>query len=174
MSVTCNTRCPVCDDRAYEKAVRDPATQEFAGINAIAYAISRGDDLGGVFELGVTLAKARATIRPGNAIDTAEVHKAVVGVQAAHKRVAAEFARLTDSSCPCRVCKLRDQLNHLITCAADAVREQKAGPALASCNELAYYAGDNETDAGATREVLKRARDVFLAALAAKSPDLAW
>ena len=190
MSVTCRARCPACGHPAYDGPSPDPEDQNLASLQAIASAISAGHDLGGVFKLGATLAKARVTIGVDHSIDTAEARRAAAKVQAAQERVAAEFNRLADFRRPCRVCELREQLNYLITAAGAAVRtrhiDHRSKATVAACDELAFYAGDDKADASATRAVLKLARDVFLAALcpcenrvdvehlAAGSPDLAW
>jgi len=173
MSASVTTPCRVCGGRHNEYFQID-------GIRAIAKAISSGEDLGGVFELGEKLAKARVAIGIGESVDTMEAHRAAADVQAAQAKVAAEFNRLASRRRPCRVCELRNRLAFLIDVAARAILEEREGsPAgyefriIDACEELARYAGDDHPDEDATRAVLDRARDVFLAALASTSPELA-
>lgn len=166
------TPCRICGDRDSEYFQLD-------GIQALANAISRGDDLGGVFELGEALAKARLATGIGDGVATAESHRAVAAVLTAQAKVAAEFNRLVGRRSPCRLCKLRETLAFLSRVAFEAVADERQGvapagyvqPLVDACRDLAGYAGDQFPDEDATRTVLDRARDVFLTALASVSPE---
>lgn len=145
--------------------------------DAIASAIASGKDLG-VFELCAAVAKAREAIPLGVCPRTPAAVRAAVGIRAAFEKVAAGIAEIDSVPQVCPCCQLREQLDRLIEVAAgpvsgedadDSVREEGLVDA---CKELAYYAGDEHPDEDATRAVLELARDVFVAAFAAASPEL--
>ena len=174
MSASVTTPCRVCGP-----AAQDNEDHKLAGIMAIAKAISRGEDLGGVFELGQKLAKARVEIGLDGGTSSPEAAMVAQDVLAAQAKVASEFARLAGRRRRCRVCELRETLSFLIMVATNAVVDETAGilapyeeKAVDACEKLACYAGDDHPDEDATRAVLELARDVFLAALASSSPEL--
>lgn len=163
------TTCRFCGDRDQDK---------LADVMAIAKAISRGEDLGGIFCLGETLAKARVEIGLDGDTGSPEAAMAAQAVLVAQAKVAAEFNRLAGRRRPCRFCELRETLAYLTMRATTAVEDKTAGilapyeeKVVDACEYLANYAGDGHPDPDATRAVLELARDVFLAALASASPE---
>ena len=156
------TICPSCragDTKAYPDLI---ATQR------IAAEIVRGGDLGGVFELANELAKGRCDVGIDADPKGLAATRAATRVRALADSVRRTVEQLEGKADYCPVCKLRELLDCLIEFAVATV-ERKSPPAtLAACEDLAAYAGDDETDADATRTALERARDVFLAAMAVK------
>lgn len=144
-------------------------------VDRIASAISAGADLG-VFELCSAVAKAREAIPLGGCPRTPAAIRAAAGVRTAFERVASTIYALDlgEKVCPC--CQLRQRLDELIEFATGRVARHEGDVVgresiLDACGELAMYAGDDFPDANATREVLERARDVFVAAVAELDRD---
>jgi hypothetical protein len=166
------TTCRSCggDHRSY--------AGQLEGTQRIAEAIARGHDFGGVFELGNELAKARTKIGIDGETNNADAHIAAVSLQTIQARVSREFARIEGRRTACRACELRHLLATLMHTATRAVADDRQGVAASwesglidACESLASYAGDDHPDEDATLSVLELARDVFLQALAAMSPE---
>ena len=165
MSTTA-TSCPSCG----------PKTDDHKKLpeEAISEAIARGEDLGGVFEFGAAVAHARVAIGIGGDVYSMDANRAAVAVIHAHAKVAKEFDRLAGRPQLCDACEMRNRLDWLIDVATDAVADARNGTRLpgdamlrALCSDLAAYVGDDDyPDPEATRRVLERVRDVFVAALA--------
>jgi hypothetical protein len=170
--MTVTTTCRSCggDHRNY--------AGKLEGTQRVAEAIAQGDDFGGVFELGNELAKARTKIGIGGDSTTADAQLAAVSLQAIQARVSRQFARIEGRRGACRLCELRHLLATLMHTATRAVADDRQGVAASwesdlidACESLASYAGDDYPDEDATLSVLALARDVFLAALVAMSPE---
>jgi hypothetical protein len=166
--------CPACRDlsRRLSEDLEADANKN------LRHAIASGDDLGGVFELAASLAEARFAISTSGGADSVKAVGYAATILDTQKRIATAFAKLDAGRRPCPGCKLRDQLACLIHSAIEAVIDERTGVAapyqaklIAACKELAMYAGDDHPNEESTLAALGRARDVFLAALAAMSPE---
>jgi hypothetical protein len=166
--------CPACRDlsRCHSEDLDADANKN------LRHAIASGDDLGGVFELAASLAEARFAVSTGGGADSLKAAGYAATILNTQKRIAAAFAKLEPRRRPCSGCRLRDQLACLMYTAVEATADERAGVAASwqaklidACKELAYYAGDDHPNEESTLAALGRARDVFLAALAAESPE---
>jgi len=166
------TTCRSCGDD------RRTYSDKLDATGRIAEAIAQGHDFGGIFELGNELAKARTKIAIGGETKNADAHTAAVSLQTIQARVSREFARIEGRRTACRACEFRHMLATLICVATRAVADDRQGVAASwesdlidACESLASYAGDDYPDEDATLSVLSLARDVFLQAHAAMSPE---
>jgi hypothetical protein len=167
---TTSTSCPSCGSGNKDTHPERTATQRVdrEATQRVAAAIVRGSDLGGIFKLANTLAKARCDVGIGADANGTAALLAAIQVQASFYYVRREFEQLQGKEEYCTRCKLLELLEYLIEFAVATVGRQGPPATLAACEYLAAYAGDDETDPDATRAALERARDVFVAAISAK------